>query len=95
MTHPVNVICADRYEAEKLAGLTSVQKDGSIFIDSIAAIHDAEIVLRLKDKSSHSVELRDKTNVKTLETVLRNILSQKLVIKATRSDNEMVQILVE
>ncbi len=51
--------CEDNYEAEKLAGLLAVQKDNSIYVSKIAGVIKNEIIIMLKDRSSHSVTLKD------------------------------------
>ena len=68
------VVCADNYEAEKLASLMSSDKDGKINIDAIGGIHGYEVILRLRDKTSHSVLLNDGESVRVLESVLQAIL---------------------
>ena len=55
----LNFECDDRYEAEKLASLMSVQKDNTLWVSSIQAVVGNEIVIQLKDRSSHSVVLKD------------------------------------
>jgi len=49
--------CDDRYEAEKLASLVSIQKDDSVYVDDVAAVVGYEIVVKLKDRSSHAIQL--------------------------------------
>jgi predicted amidophosphoribosyltransferase len=51
--------CEDNYEAEKLAGLLAIQKDRSPYVSRIAGTFRNEIIIILKDKSSHSVTLVD------------------------------------
>ncbi|HYY41047.1 MAG TPA: hypothetical protein VE692_07335, partial [Nitrososphaera sp.] len=51
--------CDDHYEAEKLAGLMSVQKDNTVWVSGVVAVLGNEIVLQLKDRSSHAVMLKD------------------------------------
>lgn len=52
--------CDDIYEAEKLAGLVAVQEDNSTYIHSIANVIENEIVIILKDRSCHSILLKDR-----------------------------------
>ena len=42
----LNFECDDRYEAEKLAGLMSVQKDNTLWVSSIQAVIGNEIVIQ-------------------------------------------------
>jgi hypothetical protein len=84
--------CDDRYEAEKLASLMSVQKDGSVYVESVAAIIDNEIVIKLKDKSSHAVVLKDNENVKALDELLQEVVSGKTMIISSNFEGSMAEI---
>jgi hypothetical protein len=84
--------CDDRYEAEKLASLMSVQKDGSVYVESVAAIIDNEIVIKLKDKSSHAVVLKDNENVKALDELLQEVASGKTMIISSNFEGSMAEI---
>jgi len=75
--------CEDRYEAEKLAGLVSVQRDETVYVDGIAAVVGNEIVIKLKDKSSHSVLLKDRENVDRLQSLLLDLAIGKIKIRST------------
>jgi hypothetical protein len=75
--------CDDRYEAEKLAGLVSVQKDDAIYIDGVAAVIANEIVIKLKDKSSHAVIMKDKESAGRLQTLLLDIIDGKARIHSS------------
>ena len=75
--------CDDRYEAEKLAGLVSVQKDDTIYIDGVAAVIGNEIVIKLKDKSSHAVVMKDKENAGRLKALLLDVVDGKTNIHSS------------
>jgi hypothetical protein len=75
--------CDDRYEAEKLAGLVSVQKDDTIYIDGVAAVIGNEIVIKLKDKSSHAVMLKDKESAGRLKALLLDVVGGKASIHSS------------
>jgi hypothetical protein len=77
--------CDDGYEAEKLASLMSVQKDNSVWISSIQAVIGNEIVIQLKDRSSHSVLLKDDETVIRLKSFITDVINGK--IKIHSSDN--------
>jgi hypothetical protein len=72
--------CDDRYEAEKLAGLVSVQKDDTVYVDDVAAVVGNEIVIKLKDRSSHAIQLKDKENVDRLKSLLMDVVGGKIRI---------------
>jgi hypothetical protein len=84
--------CDDRYEAEKLAGLVSVQKDDAIYIDGVAAVIGNEIVIKLKDKSSHAVMLKDKENVGRLKALLIDVMGGKAIIHSSDFAESVAEI---
>lgn len=87
--------CDDRYEAEKLAGLVSVQKDGTFYVDGITAIIGNEIVIKLKDKSSHAVVMKDKEDLAKLEALLRDVARGKAAIVSSDFEGAVAEIKVK
>jgi hypothetical protein len=87
--------CEDRYEAEKLAGLVSVQKDNTIYVDSVAAVIGNEIVIKLKDKSSHAVLLKDKENVDRLKSLLADVVKGKSKIRSSDFSGSVAEIVLD
>ena len=79
--------CEDNYEAEKLAGLLSIQKDSSTYVSRIAGTFRNEIIIMLKDKSSHSVTLKDEKNVLNLKSLVDDIVTGKRTILQCRCQN--------
>ena len=53
--------CLDKYEAEKLASLIFIKDGKETFITEILNVIDNEIVVKIKDKSAHSILLKNKT----------------------------------
>ena len=84
--------CDDRYEAEKLASLVSVQKDDTVYVDGIAAVIGNEIVIKLKDKSSHAVMLKDRENVDRLQSLLLDVVNGKIKIVSSDSSGSVAEI---
>ena len=72
--------CEDNYEAEKLAGLLAVQKDNSIYVLKIAGAIKNEIIITLKDKSSHSVTLKDEKNLWRLKLLVEDVIAGRKTI---------------
>ncbi|HYZ51158.1 MAG TPA: hypothetical protein VE593_09750, partial [Nitrososphaeraceae archaeon] len=54
--------CEDKYEAEKLAGLTGLQKDRWTYIRDISDVIENEVVVVLKDRTSHCIIMKDNNN---------------------------------
>lgn len=84
--------CEDHYEAEKLAGLVSVQKDDTVYVDGVAAVIGNEIVIKLKDKSSHAVLLKDKENVDRLRLLLLDVVKGKAKIQSSDFSGSTAEI---
>jgi hypothetical protein len=87
--------CEDRYEAEKLAGLVSVQKDNTVYVDGVAAVIGNEIVIKLKDKSSHAVLLKDKENVERLKSLLTDVVKGKNKIRSSDFSGSVTEIILD
>jgi uncharacterized Fe-S cluster-containing radical SAM superfamily protein len=86
--------CDDRYEAEKLASLMSVQKDNTVWVSGIEAVIGNEIVIQLKDRSSHSVLLKDEQTVIRLKSFLTNLLAGHINIQCSSSLGSVAEITI-
>jgi hypothetical protein len=75
--------CDDRYEAEKLASLLSVQKDNTLWVSGVEAVVGNEIVIQLKDRSSHSVLLKDEQTVDRLKSFMTDLMNGKIKIQSS------------
>lgn len=84
--------CEDRYEAEKLASLISVQKDDTVYVDGVAAVIGNEIVIKLKDKSSHAVLLKDRENVDRLNSLLLDVVKGKVKVYSSDASGSVAEI---
>ncbi len=84
--------CDGPYEAEKLVGLMSVQKDDTAYVEGVAAVIDNEIVIKLKDNSSHAVLLKDKANVDRLQSLLLSFVNGKTKILSSKFSGSVAEI---
>ena len=84
--------CEDRYEAEKLASLVSVQKDDAVYVNGIAAVIGSEIVIKLRDKSSHAVLLRDRESVERLKSLLLDVIEGRTQIHSSDFSGSTAEI---
>ncbi len=89
--------CEDSYEAKKLAGLLGVHKDESFYVLGISGAVKNEIIIMLKDKSSHSVILKDEKNVSRLKSLIEEIAcgSKKVSECLCKDYSSQVQISAE
>jgi hypothetical protein len=86
--------CEDNYEAEKLAGLLAIKKDSSTYVSRIAGTFRNEIIIMLKDKSSHSVTLKDEKNVLKLKSLVDDVVTGKRTILQCRCQNQSSHLTV-
>ena len=86
--------CDDHYEAEKLASLMSVQKDNTVWVSGIAAVVGNEIVIQLKDRSSHSVLLKDEQTIDRLKSFMTDLMNGKIKIQVSECFGSAAEITV-
>ncbi|HEX2487506.1 MAG TPA: hypothetical protein VHJ57_02875 [Nitrososphaeraceae archaeon] len=92
-----NIICSDKYEKEKLTGFFSIQKDDSVFEMDVENLIENEIIVKLKDKSCHSITLKNKDNANTLFILIKEIKNGKrrFVSLDNLNSNTEIQIITE
>ena len=78
-----NFICQDKYEAQKLARLIFIKDGKETFIKEILNTVDNEIIISLKDKSAHSVLLKNKEQVEAFADFVQSIIEQEHEIEDT------------
>jgi hypothetical protein len=86
--------CDDRYEAEKLAGLLAIQKDDSTYLQSVANVIENEIVIILKDSSSHSILLKDNNTAIRLRRLIKDISEGITTIYESRFEHHIADIII-
>jgi len=88
----VKVSCEDKYECQKLASLIFVKDSKETYITKILNIIENEVVVELKDKSAHSVLLKDKYQVEVFVDFIQSVLEgeHKIILAYTlEQDIEM------
>jgi hypothetical protein len=85
--------CDDRYEAEKLAGFLAIQKDDFTSLRGVANVIDNEIVIILKDSSSHSVLLKDNNTAIRLRRLIEDIVQGIITICGSSFENQRAEII--
>jgi hypothetical protein len=86
--------CDDSYEAEKLASLMSVQKDNIVWVSGVEAVVGNEIVIQLKDRSSHAVLLKDEQTVVRLKSFMTDLMKGKIKIYSSGCLGSVTEITV-
>ncbi len=91
----VEIVAEDKYEAQKLASLIFVKEGNETFITEIIDVFGTEIVISIKDKSAHSVVLKDKEQVVKFTDFMQSVIEKKSKIVGTSTDEEQVGIVKE
>ena len=91
----VEIVAEDKYEAQKLASLIFVKEGNETFITEIIDVFGTEIVISIKDKSAHSVVLKDKDEVVKFTDFMQSVIEKKSKIVGTTTDEERVGIVKE
>jgi len=89
------IICADNYEAQKLASLIYIKDDNEIFISGILEIIENEIVIALKDKSAHSVLLQDRKQADEFADFIQSVIEDVNKVTNTEVLENIVEITKE
>jgi short-subunit dehydrogenase len=87
--------CEDNYEAEKLASLISVQKDGTVWVTGVATVIGNEVVVQLKDKSSHAVVLKSSEDAEKLRKLLSDVFLGRVVVRSSDSSDRKAEIVID
>jgi hypothetical protein len=91
----INIACDDKYEAQKLASLIFVNEGKEIFITGILNIVKNELVISLKDKSAHSIVLKDEETVENFADFIQSILDKEHMLISTKIIEHVVEIVKE
>ena len=71
------ILCEDKYEAQKLSGFIFSNDEKESLISEILNVVDNEIVMSLKDKSAHSVLLKDDEQVEVFVDFIQSIIEKE------------------
>jgi hypothetical protein len=91
----VTITCEDKYEAQKLASLIFIKDGNETFITSILNVIKNELVISLKDKSAHSILLKDEENVVKFADFFQSIQDNEHKISSTKTLDTQVEITKE
>lgn len=86
--------CDDKYEAEKLAGFLAISEDNNIFLHGLANIVQNEVVIILKDRSSHSIMMKDHDTAFRLKSLIEQVLLQKKRILGSNFEGYVTEITI-
>ncbi len=89
------IFCRDKYEAQKLASLIFVNETEETYIIEILNVIENEIVLSIKDKSAHSIILKDNNQVLLFTDFIQSVIEKKHRITDTKIVENSVEIIKE
>ena len=89
------IVCQDKYEAQKIASLIFVKEGMETFITEILNVFGNEVVISIKDKSAHSILLKDKSQVDTFIDFIQSVIEKKHKILDTRINENSVEMIKE
>jgi len=87
--------CLDKNEAEKLASMIFIKEGNETYVTGILNIIDNEIVVKLKDKSAHSILLKDNTQVEFFADFIQSVFENQHKIVNTSTSEDEVEITKE
>ena len=91
----INIACDDEYEAQKFASLIFIKDGKETYIRSILNVIENELVISLKDKSAHSILLKDKANVEKFADFIQSVIDKEHKLISTRILENQVEITKE
>jgi len=91
----IDITCDDKYEAQKLASLIFINEGKEIFITGILNIVKNELVISLKDKSAHSIVLKDEETVENFADFIQSIFDKEHMLISTKIIEHVVEIVKE
>ena len=89
------ITCQDKYEAQKLASLIFVKEGNETFITEILNVFDNEVVFSIKDKSAHSILLKDEKQVEIFTDFIQSVVEKEHKILDISTNEDKIEIFKE
>jgi hypothetical protein len=78
------IVCIDKNETQKLAGMIFINTGNDVFVKEILNVYDNEVVVSLRDKSAHSIMLKDNIQAEKFVDFMQSVIEFRYkIIKAT------------
>ena len=91
----ISIICDDKYEAQKLAVLIFIKEGKETYITGILNVVKNELVISLKDKSAHSILLKDEENVERFADFVQSVIDKEHKLISTKILQNVVELVKE
>jgi hypothetical protein len=93
MSHDLTIFeCLDSYESEKLRSMLSYKSDELTYILGIIKTVDNEVVIMLKDRSCHSIIMKDVENTKRLNGFINDLLFKKKSLESISCNGNTLHV---
>ena len=90
-----SITCDDEYETQKLMSLIFIKEDKNTYITGILNIIKNEMVISLKDKSAHSILLKDEENVEKFADFMQSVIDKEHNLVSTKMIKSIIEIIKE
>ena len=91
----ISITCDDKYEAQKLASLIFIKDGKETYITGILNVVKNELVVSLKDKSAHSILLKDEESVESFADFIQSVMDKEHTLISTEIIENIVEIVKE
>ena len=91
----ISITCDDEYEAQKLMSLIFIKEDKETYVTGILNIIKNEMVISLKDKSAHSILLKDEENVEKFADFIQSVIDKEHNLISTKKIESIIEIIKE
>lgn len=89
----IKVSCEDKYESQKLASLIFIKDSNETFITRILNIVENEVIVELKDKSAHSILLKNNHEVEVFADFIQSVVEKEHKIISTGIIEQDIEII--
>ena len=89
------ITCDDIYEAQKFASLIFINDGKETNITAILTVIKNELVISLKDKSAHSILLKDQANVEKVADFIQSVSDKEHKIVSTKILEHNIELVKE
>ena len=91
----IQITCDDKYEAQKLASLIFIKEGKETYITGILNVIKNELVISLKDKSAHSILLKNEDEVEKFADFIQSVIDKEHTLMSTKINEYVVEIVKE
>ena len=91
----IRISCDGKYEAQKLSSLLFIKDSNETYLTVILNIVGNELVVALKDKSAHSILLKNEIHVEMFADFIQSVIEKEHKIVSTEIFGEDIEIVKE